>query len=185
MIRKLLQVAIVVAGSLALGGCPEGARTASPAKAPAAPDYQSASTTPIPPAAKIASVCYKDADLVVIRSRMLHQELVVATLQCQSPNGTRAFDTVFKSYLSKFQPELSANAQSLSTLSRTKRFNVDVLVTEFSNRMAQHAPVDKDFCSRSLRAMEWALDSKATSLALVPPPYDLGPEMNIFPCSAK
>jgi hypothetical protein len=185
MIRKLFQVAIVVAGSLSLGGCPEGARTAAPAKAPPAPNYQSASATPIPPAAKISSICYNEADLITIRSRMLHQELVVATLQCQTANGGRAFDTIFGSYLSKYQPELSTNARSLTTLSRSKRFNVDTLVTEFSNRMAQHAPVDKDFCGRSLRALEWSLDAKATSLAVVPPPYDLGPEMNIFPCSPK
>ena len=51
-----------------------------------------------------------------------------------------------------------------------------------ANRTAQRAPVDKEFCSRTLRALEWALDPKATSLAQVPPPYDLGPEMNIIPC---
>ncbi|HTR82894.1 MAG TPA: hypothetical protein VMI56_00350 [Reyranella sp.] len=185
MIKKFLQAALVVAGSLALGGCPEMAQTAAPTKAPPAPNYQSASATPIPPAANIRAICYNDTDLNVIRSRMLHQELVVATLQCQSPSGARAFDAIFGSYLNKFQPELTTNARSLQQLAGRKRFNVDTLVTEFSNRMAQHAPVDKDFCSRSLRAIEWALDAKASSLALVPPPYDLGPEMNIYPCPAK
>ena len=53
------------------------------------------------------------------------------------------------------------------------------------NRTAQKAPVDKEFCSRSLRALEWALDPRTTSLAQVPPPYDLGPDMNIYPCAAR
>ena len=58
-------------------------------------------------------------------------------------------------------------------------------MTEFANRTAQKAPVDTQFCSRSLRALEWALDPKATSLAMVPPTYDLGPDMNIHPCAAE
>ena len=181
MFMKLMQVTVLVAGGLALGGCPlEGSRTAAPAKRPAAPDYQA------PVAQSAAAInrntCYNSADLTVIRGRMLHQELVVATLQCQTAGGARAFESIYASYNSKFTPELTTNANSLKQLAARKRFNVDVLVTEFANRMAQYAPVDKDFCSRSLRALEWAVDPKATSLALVPPPYDLGPEMNIVPC---
>ena len=38
---------------------------------------------------------------------------------------------------------------------------------------------------RSLRALEWGLDPKATSLASVPPPYNLGPDMNYHPCAPK
>jgi hypothetical protein len=181
MFSKLMQVAVLVASALALGGCPMGGtRTAAPAKKPPAPDYQA------PVAASAGTVnrntCYNTADLTVIRARMLHQELVVATLQCQSASGARALETIYASYNSKFTPELTANARSLQQLAARKRFNVDVLVTEFANRMAQRAPVDKEFCTRSLRALEWALDQKATTIALVPPPYDLGPEMNIVPC---
>ncbi len=95
------------------------------------------------------------------------------------------FDAIYGRYLKKFNPELVSNARALTELSRRKRFNVDVLVTEFSNRMAQRAPVDKEFCSRGLRALEWTLDPKVTSLSQAPPPYDLGPEMNIHPCPAK
>lgn len=183
MIKKLMRVAILIAGSLALGGCPlNQAKTQAPAKRPPAPDYQLASPALAPAAANIKSICYNADDLATVRSRMLHQELVVATLQCQSPGGARAFDSIFGSYLSKFQPELTTNARALQQLAGRKRLNVDVVVTEFSNRMAQHAPVDKDFCPRSLRALEWALDPKVTSLSQAPPPYDLGPEMNIFPC---
>ena len=43
MIKKLLQAAIVVAGGLALGGCPlEQAKTTAPANKPPAADYQAA-----------------------------------------------------------------------------------------------------------------------------------------------
>ena len=128
------------------------------------------------------ATCYNPADLTIIRVRMLQQELTVATLQCQTGGGSRAFEAIYTSFLAKYTTELSSNATSLRQLAGRKRFNVDIVVTEFSNRMAQHAPVDKEFCSRGLRALEWALDPKATSLALVPPPYDLGPEMNIYPC---
>ena len=181
MFSKLIQGAVLVAAGLALGGCPlGGARTAAPAKKPAAPDYQQAAA---PVAGNVnKATCYNAADLSVIRVRMLQQELTVATLQCQTGGGSRAFEAIYTSFLAKYTTELSSNATSLRQLAGRKRFNVDVVVTEMSNRMAQRAPVDKEFCSRSLRALEWALDPKATSITLVPPPYDMGPEMNIIPC---
>jgi hypothetical protein len=182
MISKLVRTAILVAGGLALGGCPLATRTAAPPKKPPAPDYEVASTVAAPPAARIRSICYSEADLSIIRARMLQQEMTVVTLQCQTPNGARAFEGIYTNFLNKFNADLLANASSLQQLSRRKRFNVDVVVTEFANRMAQRAPVDKEFCSRGLRALEWALDPKVTSLNQVPPPYDLGPEMNIHPC---
>ena len=80
---------------------------------------------------------------------------------------------------------ISRPARALQDVARRKRLNVDVVVTEFANRTAQKAPVDKEFCGRGLRALEWALDPKNTSLAQVPPPYDLGPDMNMHPCPAK
>ena len=58
-------------------------------------------------------------------------------------------------------------------------------MTEIANRTAQRAPTDKDFCSRGKRAFDWAMDPKVTTLAQVPPPYDLGPEMNIHACPAQ
>ena len=183
MIKKLLQAAVLVVGGLALGGCPleQQARTTAPTK-PAAADYQAASTTPPPPAGSIRAICYNDADLATYRGRMAQQQMVVGTLQCQTAGGARAYETQYASFLSKFQGELSTNARNLQTLSRTKRFNVDVVVTEFANRTAQRAPVDKEFCSRFKRAFDWALSAQVTSLAQVPPPYDIGPEMNVHPC---
>ena len=184
MMIKLMQAAVLVAAGLALGGCPMGgAKTAAPAKKPPAADYQAAS--PAPAAATNRAACYNDADLAVMRGRMLHQEMSVATLQCQTAGGSRAFESQYAQFLSKFNGDLATNASALQTLSRTKRFNIDVIVTEFANRTAQKAPVDKEFCSRSLRALEWALDPRTTSLAQVPPPYDLGPDMNIYPCAAR
>ena len=183
MIKKLLQAAVLVVGGLALGGCPlQQASTTAPANKPPAADYQAASTTPAPAAGSIRSICYNDADLVTYRGRMAKQEMVVGTLQCQTANGSRAYETLYASFLRKFQGELATNASSLQTLSRSKRFNVDVVVTEFANRTAQRAPTDKEFCSRFKRAFDWALSSQVTSLAQVPPPYDLGPDMNIHPC---
>jgi hypothetical protein len=184
MTMKLMQVAMLVAATLALGGCKMGGtQTAAPAKKAAAADYQ-APVPPLPPASTTRANCYNDADLAVMRGRMLHQEMSVATLQCQTAGGSRALEGQYGQFLSKYNGELANNARALQTLSRTKRFNIDVIVTEFANRTAQKAPVDKEFCARSLRALEWALDPRATTLAQVPPPYDLGPDMNIYPCSA-
>ena len=184
MLSNFLRMAAVVAGSLALGGCPMGgSQTAAPPKKPPAADYQVASTVPPPPAGRISAICYNDADLATVRARMLQQEMTVVTLQCQTGGGRRAFEGIYTNFLNKFNADLSTNARNLQQLARRKRLNVDQLVTEFANRMAQRAPVDKEFCSRGLRALEWALDPRVTSIAQVPPPYDLGPEMNIHPCS--
>lgn len=183
MLMKVTQAALLVAGGLALAGCQlEGAKTAAPVKKAPAADY--AMVVPSAPPANLKAICYNDADIGTIRGRMFHQELVVATLQCQTPSGGRAFGALYGSYLGKFGGELSTNARALNELARRKRLNVDVVVTEFSNRMAQRAPVDKDFCARNLRALEWALDPKVSSFSQTPPPYDLGPEMNIYPCTA-
>jgi hypothetical protein len=185
MIMKLMQAAVLVAGGLALGGCPmDGAKTAAPAKKAPAADYQAAAT-PSPPAAQTRSICYNEADLAIVRARMLQQEMSVVALQCQNASGGRAYEPQYASFLSKYRGDLATNARSLQELARRKRLNVDVLVTEFANRTAQKAPVDKEFCSRSLRALEWALDPKTSTLAQVPPPYDLGPDMNIHPCAPQ
>jgi len=184
MIKKLLQAAVVVAGGLALGGCPLGqqAKTTAPASKPPAADYQVASTVAPPPAASVRSICYNDADLATYRVRMLQMELNVATLQCQSAGGSRAYEGMYGQLLSKYQSELAANGRAMQQLAGRKRFNLDVVVTEFANRTAQRAPTDKEFCARAKRAFDWALSSQVTSLAQAPPPYDLGPEMNVHPC---
>lgn len=185
MIMKLMQAAVLVASGLALGGCPmEGAKTAAPAKKAPAADYQAAAT-PSPPAASTRAICYNAADLATIRGRMLQQEFSVAALQCQTPSGGRAYEGQYATFLSKYQGELATNARALQQLAARRRLNVDVVVTEFANRTAQKAPVDKEFCSRSLRALEWALDARNSSLAQIPPPYDLGPDMNMHPCAAQ
>ena len=183
MMMKLMQAAVLVAAGLALGGSPmASAQSRAPAKKAPAPDYQAPSTAPAPAA---RGACYTDADLTAMRGRMLQQQLSVVTLQCQLPSGARAFEAQYASFLSKYSADLSANARALQQAVARHRLNVDVVVTEFANRTAQKAPVDKEFCSRGLRALEWALDPKATSLSQVPPPYDLGPDMNIVPCAAK
>ena len=183
MINKLLQAAILVAGGLALGGCPlqQQASTKAPASKPPAADYM-APVPASPPATNIRGICYNDADLATYNGRMVQQQFVVATLQCQNPGGARAFESSYATFLSKFQGELATNARGLQQLAGRKRFNVDVVVTEFANRTAQRAPSDKEFCGRYKRAFEWALSQGVTSLAQIPPPYDLGPEMNVYPC---
>jgi hypothetical protein len=183
MIKKLLQVAIVAVGGLALGGCPlEQAKTTAPVK-PAAADYQAAAPQS-PPPTNIRGTCYTPADLTVYRARMLQMELNVATLQCQNPSGARAYEDQYRAFIGKFQTEMAANGRSMQQLAGRKRFNLDIVVTEMANRTAQRAPVDKEFCGRSKRAFDWALSSQVTTVEQVPPPFDLGPEMNVYPCPA-
>jgi hypothetical protein len=185
MIKMLSQATILMAGVLAVGGCTLGqAKTAAPVAKAAAADYQ-APVPPSPPAANIRAICYNAADLATVRARMVQQELVVATLQCQNPGGSRAFEAQYGAFIGKYRSELSSNATALRGVAGRKRLNVDVFVTEVSNRTAQRAPVDREFCSRSKRALDWALDPKVSSLSQVPPPFDLGPEMNIFACPAQ
>ena len=181
MIKKLVQAAIVAVGGLALGGCPlEQAKTSAPASKPPAADYQAAAAA-APPTTNRAT-CYNAADLAVYRARMLQMELNVATLQCQNPGGSRAYEDQYRAFIGKFQSQMSANGRSMQQLAGRKRFNLDVVVTEFANRTAQRAPTDKEFCSRSKRAFDWALSSQVTTVEQVPPPFDLGPEMNVYPC---
>ncbi len=179
MIMKLSQATILVVGVLAMSGCTP--KTAAPVVKAAAPDYQ-APVPASPPAGNIRAYCYNAADLATVHGRMVQGELSVAYLQCQSAGGSRAYESQYATFVSKFQGDLAANSRALTQVARNKRLNVDVFVTEISNRTAQRAPVDKEFCPRSKRALDWALDPKVTSLAQVPPPFDLGPEMNIFPC---
>ena len=182
MIKKLLQATIVMTGLLAAGACTlDQAKTTAPATKPPAADYQAA-VPASPPATNLRGICYNPADLAIYRARMVQMELNVATLQFQSAGGARAYEPQYRAFAAKFQSELVANGRSLQQLAGRKRFNVDVVVTEFANRTAQRAPVDKEFCPRSKRAFDWALSPQVTSLAQVPVPYDLGPEMNVYPC---
>lgn len=187
MIMKLLQAAVLVAGGLALGGCPmqQQARTAAPAKKPAAADYQFPKGNP-PAAGLIRGICYSSSEMDTYNNRMLHQQLNVAVLQCQNPDGSRAFVSQYNAYAQKFQGELVSNGSSMTSLARAKRFNLDTVVTEFANRTAQRVTTDKqEFCGRFARALEWANSPQVTSLNQVPPVYDLGPEMNVFPCPPR
>lgn len=182
MIKKILQAAIVIAGGLALGGCPFQQATTTAPKPPAA-DYQGA-VPATPPAGNIRGICYNAADLETYRARMVQMELNVITLQCQSAGGARAYQNHYADFLNKFRSELAANARSLQQLAGRKRLNVDAVVTELANRTGQRAQVDKEFCGRGKRAFDWALSAQVTTLAQVPAPYDIGPEMNVHPCPA-
>jgi hypothetical protein len=185
MMMKLMQAAVLVAAGLTLGGCPmSGTQTAAPAKKPPAADYQEA-LPPAPAGGTVRANCYNADDLATIRARMTHQELTVATLQCQNASGARAYDNEYRSFLAKYQADLSTNARALQGVASRHRLNIDVLVTEFANRTAQKAPVDREFCTRTIRAFEWALHPNTASLNQVPPPYDLGPDMNIHACPAR
>jgi hypothetical protein len=115
---------------------------------------------------------------------MVQIQLNVITLHCQTAGGARAYESAYASFLSKFRNDLTANGRNLQQLAGRKRFNVDTVVTEFANRTSQRAQLDKEFCARGKRAFDWANSAQVSTLDQVPAPYDIGPEMNVYPCPA-
>jgi hypothetical protein len=184
MIEKQSRAALMIAGIMAVSACTlDRAQTAAPAPKAAAADYQERSAG-APPAAAVRGNCFTAEEIGVYRGRMLQQEFTVATLSCQNPNGTRAYEQDYATFLSKFSADMVANARSFQALAGRKRLNVDVVVTEFANRTAQKVTTDREFCARNKRALDWALSPKVTTITQVPPPYDLGPDMNAYPCAS-
>ena len=178
MNRPLSPLCLLAACGLALAAAcaPQSADKKKPTN-----DYQAATANVAPPA-NLRSVCYDDADLSALRVRMVQQQLVVGALQCKGPDGKMYLDDEYAAFIKKFNPELSSNANELKSLVRRKKANLDVMVTEIANRTAQRPTQDPSFCSRHQRAFDWALFAEVTTLTQVPAPYDLGPEMKVFPC---
>ena len=145
-----------------------------------APDYQMKVASFSPP--NVQNICYDQASLTTYYVRMLQQELAVGTLSCQNADGSRKYEKQYGDVLNKFSGDLSTNAGELKAIAAKRRLNMDVLVTEFANREAQRRNDDPNYCARLERAFAWALSPGVTSLTQVPPPHDLGPEMNTFPC---
>lgn len=144
-------------------------------------NYQAA-VAPVATPANIRAICYEDSDLSAFRMRMVQLQLVVGALHCKGADGTLQLDREYGEFVAKFKSELSSNSAEMQSVTARKRANLDVMVTEIANRTAQQPIHDPAFCSRHQRALEWALQPQVTSLKDVPSPYDLGPEMKIFPC---
>ena len=178
MNRQVSPLRLLAACGLALAAAcaPQLAEKKKPAS-----DYQVAAVAVAPPT-NLRSVCYDDADLTAFRVRMVQQQLVVGALQCKGADGKAYLDDEYAAFVKKFNPELSSNAAELKSLVSRKKANLDVMVTEIANRTAQRPTMDPSFCSRHQRAFDWALFTEVTTLTQVPAPYDLGPEMKVFPC---
>jgi hypothetical protein len=146
-----------------------------------APDYQMKVAKVAPSGSN--QMCYDEQSLATYNARMMQQELAVGTLSCQNADGSRKFSKEYGDVLAKFSGDLSANAVEIKAVAAKRRLNMDVLVTEFANREAQRRNEDPEYCSRLERAFAWALSPSVTSLSQVPPPHDLGPEMNALPCA--
>jgi hypothetical protein len=145
-----------------------------------APDYQMKVASFSPP--NVQQICYDQQSLTTYYERMLQQELAVGTLSCQNADSSRKYEKQYGDVLAKFSGDLSINATEMKAVVAKRRLNLDVVVTEFANREAQRRNDDPQYCERLERAFAWALSPGVTSLTQVPPPHDLGPEMNTFPC---
>jgi hypothetical protein len=175
MQKQSRSLSLFVVCAMSLAAC-----TAQPEKKISA-DYQ-APAAPVAPPTNLRSICYEDSDLKAFRVRMVQQQLVVGALQCKGADGKLYLNDEYAAFVKKFSPELSSNANELKSLVKRKKANLDIMVTEIANRTAQRPVHDREFCSRHERAFEWALLAEVTSLNQVPAPYDLGPEMKVFPC---
>jgi hypothetical protein len=176
MQKPLLSLSILVACGSTLLAC-----TPSQPETTVSNNYQ-APVAAITPPANVKTICYTDNELMAFRVRMVQQELVVGALQCKGPDGKMYLDDEYAAFMKKYNPELSSNAAEIKSVVARKKANLDVMVTEIAHRTAQRPRLDPDFCSRHQRAFDWALHEKVMSLKEVPAPYDLGPEMRVFPC---
>ncbi len=176
MQKQSRPLSLSIACALSLAAC-----TAAQPDRKASADYQ-APVAQVAPPANLRSICYDDSDLKAFRVRMVQQQLVVGALQCKGADGKVYLNDEYAAFVRKFSPELSSNAAELKSLVKRKKANLDVMVTEIANRTAQRPVHDQEFCSRHQRAFDWALLTEVTSLTQVPAPYDLGPEMKVFPC---
>jgi len=175
MTRSFIYFVLFAAFGLLVTACTQGKLSGPKA------DYQ-APVSALAPPANVAAICYDENDLAVYRARMVQQELVVGVLGCQGADGSRTYEARYNDFIKKFGPELPANYAGLKDLSARKHANIDVMVTEIANRTANQSSTDRAYCSRHERALAWALQPQVKSLSEVPPPYDFGPEMNVFSC---
>lgn len=176
MIKRLIQISLLGACASALAACNLEKPEAKPA-----PNYQAPTPTVAEPA-NIRTICFNETEISAFRVRMAQQELAVGVLQCKGSDGSRLYDKQYNEFIAKFNPELSGNAKDLQSIVARKRKNFDVVVTEIANRTGGRPADDPAFCSRHLRALEWALTPGVSSLTQVPSPYDFGPEMSVFVC---
>lgn len=174
MIKTLLWLVLLPCALSAASSVAAQSRRPSPA----APDYAAPpKEIAVPP--NIREICFSAEDMAALRARMVQQEFVLFVLQCRDKDGSKLLERPYTNFIQKFGPELAANTVALRQI---KRLNIDVVITEYANRTAMYAPVDREFCSRGKRALDWALDPKVSSLSQVPPPYDLGPDMRLYAC---
>jgi len=185
MLFRVSRVAALAACGLGLAACQlDPPKPAAPVKKPPAPDYAMGLSLGAPPA-NLRAICFTDAEIAQIRARMAQQELSVGTLQCQLPGGGRALQSQYESFVDKFNSELATNARATTAALQRRRMNFNSVITEMANRTAQRAQTDPQFCDRKQRALEWGNSPQVASLTQVPPPYDLGPEMNIWACEPQ
>jgi len=168
----LRRLALFLASLLTLASCQQ-----------TPPDYAMPPMAIAPPG-NIREICFAGPDLATLHAAMLRTELLVATLHCTNADGSRSFDRPRDAFFQKFKVELEANVSGLDALAAQRHASHDVWVTEMAGRASQYTAFDRDFCSRHKRVFDWALSAPVKSLAQVPPPYDLGPEMNLWPCPA-
>ena len=173
---QFAKLSVLAAFSVALTSC-----AVQKGPPPPAPDYQATPVAVAPPA-NLKSVCFTESELSAFRARQTQQSLAVGVLQCKAPDGTRQYDKQYQEFVTKFNPELAINAKELQSIVGRKRRNFDVTITEVANRTGSQPTGDALFCSRHLRALEWALTPGVTSLVQVPAPYDFAQEMGIFLC---
>lgn len=169
MVGKFAGAVLTGLAAAALGAC------MSEQVAQDSPAYQAPGVSMAMPA---NAACYSNAELGAVRARMTQQIFATGVLRCRAAGGA---GQQYTDFVGKFRNDLSANARELQGVLDRRQLNMDTLVTEMANRTAGRFN-EPGFCARLDRALKWSLSPKVTALQQVPPPYDFGPEMRMFPC---
>jgi hypothetical protein len=168
----------VVVAVLALAACQTGASyEPSPNYATVAAQTQ-ANTGP-------GAGCLDESDHNAVRARILQNSLATATLTCLDAQRKRLLEAKYNQFVQRYNAEYAENARMLRQISARRGRNFDVLNTDMANQAAVQMSVDRQFCDRASRAMDWALSPKVSSLAQVPPPVDYTGMLGLRVCKAR
>ena len=166
-----------IAAVLALAACQTASYEPSPNYATVAAQTQ-ANTGP-------GAGCLDEAEHNAVRARILQNSLATATLTCLGDSRNRLLEVKYNQFVQRYNAEYAENARTVRQIAARRGKNFDVLNTDMANQAAAQMSVDRQFCDRASRALDWALSPKVTSVSLVPPPVDYTGLVGLRVCKAR
>ena len=129
--------------------------------------------------------CLDESEHNAIRARILQNSLATATLTCLDDQRKRLLEAKYNQFVQRYNAEYAENARTLRQIAARRGKNFDVLNTDMANQAAAQMSVDRQFCDRASRALDWALSPKVTSVSQVPPPVDYTGLIGLRVCKAR